>query len=81
MFRVPAASVRVATTLTKGDVVSFSYQSFSRKAVPVDPKIVRIRTDLSWKDVVYNYSQETTHRGMQILLILIIDTRVLTWYL
>jgi hypothetical protein len=41
-----------------GDIVTFSYEDFSRKASPVSPNIYRIRTDISWKDVVRNSEEE-----------------------
>lgn len=43
----------------KGDVVSFTYQSFSR-AVPLFPRLTRIRTDLEWRDVLREYSSSST---------------------
>lgn len=50
-----------------GDIVSFSAESFSRRAAPVGPRIFRIRTDVSWDDVVANSISETAgmifHRG------------------
>jgi hypothetical protein len=35
-------------------VVSFSYERHNQKALPLHPKIYRLRHDLLWKDVVYN---------------------------
>ena len=37
-----------------GDVVSFSYERNPKTELPYNPKIVRIRTDLAWEDVVQN---------------------------
>jgi hypothetical protein len=34
-----------------GDVVTFCYDSFSRQALPVNPKITRIRFDIPWNNV------------------------------
>eukprot|EP00026_Physarum_polycephalum_P001864 Phypoly_transcript_01867.p1 GENE.Phypoly_transcript_01867~~Phypoly_transcript_01867.p1 ORF type:complete len:897 (+),score=81.10 Phypoly_transcript_01867:37-2727(+) len=36
--------------LKKGDVVTFSYDHFSSKGIPVKPKLLKIRTDVLWKD-------------------------------
>ena len=36
-----------------GDVVTFSYESYSRKDEYVNPVITRIRTDVSWPEPVY----------------------------
>ena len=35
-----------------------TYEKVSNLGTPVEPKVVRIRTDLSWEDVVVNYSLE-----------------------
>jgi hypothetical protein len=50
---VPAQSILIPTPAV-GDVVSFSYEGNARREMPVSPKIYRIRTDLSWDDVVHN---------------------------
>lgn len=42
----------------RGDIVSFAFTNFSRRALPVDPKIYRIRTDLSWEDVIQSHISE-----------------------
>jgi hypothetical protein len=39
-------------------VVTFSYESNARRDVPISPKIYRIRTDLSWREVVENAAAE-----------------------
>eukprot|EP00026_Physarum_polycephalum_P001974 Phypoly_transcript_01978.p1 GENE.Phypoly_transcript_01978~~Phypoly_transcript_01978.p1 ORF type:complete len:752 (+),score=127.08 Phypoly_transcript_01978:45-2300(+) len=39
----------------KGDIVTLEYESYSRKSAPVNPTIVRIRTDLRWEDVVADF--------------------------
>ena len=49
----------------KGDVVTFSYDDYSRKALPVNPTIFQIRQDLAWDDVVRNFLREA--REMQFL--------------
>eukprot|EP00026_Physarum_polycephalum_P001074 Phypoly_transcript_01075.p1 GENE.Phypoly_transcript_01075~~Phypoly_transcript_01075.p1 ORF type:complete len:1059 (+),score=134.10 Phypoly_transcript_01075:98-3274(+) len=41
----------------KGDVVTFSYENFSRNSIPVNPKILRVRKDLSWKGVLAQESR------------------------
>jgi hypothetical protein len=42
----------------KGDVVTFSYDNYSRHAVPVNAKINRIRCDVSWEEIVENYERD-----------------------
>jgi hypothetical protein len=52
-FVVPPEDVLIAKPAV-GDVVSFSFESHNRRDVPVGPKIYRIRTDVSWEDLVRN---------------------------
>ena len=59
VFTVPAQNVHVAAQL--GDVVTFSYESNSRRDAPVNPVVYRIRTDLDWDDLVLNYAKEKRH--------------------
>eukprot|EP00026_Physarum_polycephalum_P001049 Phypoly_transcript_01050.p1 GENE.Phypoly_transcript_01050~~Phypoly_transcript_01050.p1 ORF type:complete len:906 (+),score=142.25 Phypoly_transcript_01050:476-3193(+) len=58
-FVVSAQNVKPGLRPKIGDIVTFSYEDFSRKASPVNPNIYRIRTDVSWKDVVRNFDEET----------------------
>lgn len=39
----------------RGDIVSFSYDNFSQRSLPVNPKILRIRTDVTWENVVQDF--------------------------
>lgn len=41
-----------------GDIVSFSFQSYSPRAIPVRPEIFRIRGELTWESVVKEYEKE-----------------------
>eukprot|EP00026_Physarum_polycephalum_P000218 Phypoly_transcript_00218.p2 GENE.Phypoly_transcript_00218~~Phypoly_transcript_00218.p2 ORF type:complete len:903 (-),score=85.00 Phypoly_transcript_00218:118-2826(-) len=45
----------------KGDIVTIEYDNFVRKDVPANPKIVRIRADLSWEDVLYDFVSNSPH--------------------
>ena len=54
-FIVPPQNVLVSAPHI-GAVVSFSFETHWRRDVPLGPKIFRIRTDVTWEDVV------TTHR-------------------
>jgi hypothetical protein len=51
-FDVTTDDVLYDTNPKKGDVVTFSFESFSRSPIPVRPKIFRIRTDVLWEDIV-----------------------------
>eukprot|EP00026_Physarum_polycephalum_P001631 Phypoly_transcript_01633.p1 GENE.Phypoly_transcript_01633~~Phypoly_transcript_01633.p1 ORF type:complete len:1064 (+),score=132.57 Phypoly_transcript_01633:31-3192(+) len=59
IFEVPLADVHVPAAV--GDVVTFSYESWARRELPVGPKIYRIRTDLSWDEVVQTSMVEKQH--------------------
>ena len=37
-----------------GKVITFSYEWTSRSAVPKNPKVVRVRNDRVWDEVVYS---------------------------
>jgi hypothetical protein len=41
-----------------GDVVSFSSDTTARAEMPVNPKIYRVRTDISWEEVLANHVKE-----------------------
>lgn len=58
-LEVPPQKVMLQDQPKKGDIVSISFDSFSRRALPTNPKIYRIRTDVSWQHVVWNFHQET----------------------
>eukprot|EP00026_Physarum_polycephalum_P002865 Phypoly_transcript_02874.p1 GENE.Phypoly_transcript_02874~~Phypoly_transcript_02874.p1 ORF type:complete len:846 (+),score=138.45 Phypoly_transcript_02874:54-2591(+) len=45
-----------------GDIVSFSFQSYSQKSLPVKPEIFRIRTDLTWEGIVQEYEKEVQEK-------------------
>eukprot|EP00026_Physarum_polycephalum_P001458 Phypoly_transcript_01460.p1 GENE.Phypoly_transcript_01460~~Phypoly_transcript_01460.p1 ORF type:complete len:826 (+),score=126.37 Phypoly_transcript_01460:385-2862(+) len=50
-FEVPARDVLIPTPPI-GSVVTFCYESYSRKDVPLNPIITRIRADISWEEVL-----------------------------
>ena len=35
-----------------GDVVTFEYENFSRRDVPVNPRVTRVRKDLTWEYII-----------------------------
>eukprot|EP00026_Physarum_polycephalum_P002670 Phypoly_transcript_02678.p1 GENE.Phypoly_transcript_02678~~Phypoly_transcript_02678.p1 ORF type:complete len:822 (+),score=110.18 Phypoly_transcript_02678:190-2655(+) len=39
-----------------GDVVTFGFDSYSRRDVPSNPTLLRIRTDLTWEQALLDYS-------------------------
>jgi hypothetical protein len=46
--------------LKEGDIVTINYESFTQNSVPVNPKIYRVRKDISWGDVQFNYLSDAT---------------------
>jgi hypothetical protein len=62
---VPNANIFTSSIPRVGDVVSFSYERHARKDGPYNPKIVRIRTDILWEDVVLN-SNPLIEKGSKI---------------
>jgi hypothetical protein len=59
MFEVPASDVLIPTP-SIGSVVTFCYESYSRKEVPLNPIITRIRADISWEEVMRGSVREKT---------------------
>lgn len=39
-----------------GDIVTFSYQYYTKLLAPVNPKIERIRRDVSWAEILHDFS-------------------------
>ena len=60
--------------IRRGDVVTLAYDSYSARGVPKNPKIHRIRSDVTWEQVVVDYSMKTPQSqsisGMFLLLML-----------
>jgi hypothetical protein len=48
---VPARNVEV-NDLEIGNIVTIMFANFEREKIPVNPIITKIRTDISWEDVV-----------------------------
>ena len=44
--------------LKDGDIVTINYDNITPNAVPVNPKISRIRKDVSWTEVKRNHSAQ-----------------------
>ena len=48
----------------EGDVVSFSYDHQARIEIPTNPKVYRIRDDLTWQDVLESIPSSQFINGM-----------------
>eukprot|EP00026_Physarum_polycephalum_P001173 Phypoly_transcript_01174.p1 GENE.Phypoly_transcript_01174~~Phypoly_transcript_01174.p1 ORF type:complete len:997 (+),score=112.19 Phypoly_transcript_01174:34-3024(+) len=44
--------------LKRGDIVTFTYENYSRFAIPIKPKVTRVRKDLAWEEVVAAHEQQ-----------------------
>lgn len=62
VLNIPPQHILIPTP-SIGDVVSFSFERHAQFDVPVNPKIFRVRYDVSWQDVVYNSYRETQYRA------------------
>jgi hypothetical protein len=63
-FEIQIKDVKPGLKLANGDIVTFSYNIFSRRAIPVDPYVYRIRHDLIWENIAAqsqgNYDFDST---------------------
>lgn len=50
--------MEISTTPKVGEIVTFSYEKNIRRDSPVNPRIYRIRNDLSWDDIVKDFHKE-----------------------
>ena len=51
----------ILTNAQVGKIVSFSYGN--PKELSIDPKLYRVRDDISWEEVVNSYYQDYKHRN------------------
>jgi hypothetical protein len=58
---VPPHNVLINTHMR--DVVSVSYESYLPQELPVNPKIYRVRDDISWEDVVNSFHKDRKYRN------------------
>lgn len=69
MFDVSIPNVHVDPLPSKGDIVTFSYEINTRHELPVNPEIIRVRSDVTWLDVVHSHDHATDQKfinGIQI---------------
>lgn len=59
-FEVNISKIECAVLPKKGDVVTFSYDNYTSLGVPVNPKIVQIRTDVSWEQLTDDHFADST---------------------
>jgi signal peptidase I len=49
----------MSTVPKRGDIVTFTYETYSRRDVPVNPKLLRVRKDVSWESIVVDHIRST----------------------
>jgi len=54
------------TKLCIGDVVTFAYDHFTRSEISASPKIIRVRRDISWKDVLADFAHNCSWRAQKV---------------
>jgi hypothetical protein len=50
---------------TIGDVITFEYDTYSRREAPFNPRLTRVRTDMKWEDVLFDYGMEVPIDGIK----------------
>lgn len=64
-FSIPPNQSKVPVhALKKGDIVTFSCDTYSRHSVPVNPIIFQIRSDMNWRDVLKENRERKHQSGM-----------------
>ena len=61
MFGVRRENFKYDVFPKRGDVVSFLYDNYSKKSIPVNPRIYRVRPDLSWEEVLDRFAKSPAH--------------------
>lgn len=56
---IPHQNIELNVRPHIGDIVTFESDGYSLKGAPVNPKVFRIRTDLSWEDVLLQSAMQT----------------------
>lgn len=51
--------------LKKGDVVTFSFDKLSRLSTPINPKIIRSRSDVSWREIIIEHAEGKDERRVR----------------
>lgn len=57
--RFRACELENGLKLNKGDIAMFTYDNYSRYSLPVNPKVYRIRTDITWEEIIFNFHNDT----------------------
>lgn len=66
-FSVPAANVSQDLDICNGNVVTIEYEMLSPKEVPVEAKIIKIRADMTWEDVLQDFENDSQGMSRSLL--------------
>jgi len=66
-MKVERENIKIETEVRRGDIVSFSFDNFSKSSIPVNPQVYRIRADVTWEDVINNESGDPQLNGIIII--------------
>ncbi len=45
--------------------MTFSYDNFTRKSIPINPKITRVRKDVEWKEILAEFDERNERSSSQ----------------
>ena len=66
-FEIPHKNVQTTPLPVQGDIVTFKYETNSHKAKLNKAIVSRLREDLTWRDVVLSFAQQTaSSKGVNI---------------
>ena len=64
MFEVTANSILIPTPAV-GAVVTFCFESYSRRDIPLNPIITRVRSDILWDELIRGTNlEQKLEKGM-----------------
>ena len=58
-FELRPESILPSLSPKPGEVVSFSFENYSRRDVPTNPFVEKIRYDLTWENVLQSYDESS----------------------
>eukprot|EP00026_Physarum_polycephalum_P002139 Phypoly_transcript_02143.p1 GENE.Phypoly_transcript_02143~~Phypoly_transcript_02143.p1 ORF type:complete len:817 (+),score=78.77 Phypoly_transcript_02143:221-2671(+) len=54
---VSSENIAESVLPTKGNIVTYDFEHLTKGGIPVNPRVLRIRTDLFWDDVLSDYAR------------------------
>jgi hypothetical protein len=61
IFKVIADNIKHGVNPVVGDIVTFSYQYFTKHMIPIKPAIECIRRDVAWEKVVADFEESAAN--------------------